>query len=283
MKKIYLSLVSFAAQILPVRLKKRLYKLGPLSGLMRRILNKVSPTGYTQVSISSGGAKGLKMVLDMQTEKDYWLGTYESDLQDVIKNHIQNGWVVYDVGANIGYISLLLSRLVGDGGMVFSFEALPENTSRLEENLALNGLNARVKVIPCAVVDVTKTITFLIGPSGAMGKAAGSAGRENIHPKSIQVPGISLDDFIYQEGNPPPQMVKMDIEGGEVLAFKGMSRLLSDERPIIFLELHGIDAARATWDSLKAAEYQICQITPGLPVILSIDELDWKSYLVAFP
>jgi len=283
MKKIYLSLVSFAAQILPVRLKKRLYKLGPLSGLMRRILNKVSPTGYTQVSISSGGAKGLKMVLDMQTEKDYWLGTYESDLQDVIKNHIQNGCVVYDVGANIGYISLLLSRLVGDGGMVFSFEALPENTSRLEENLALNGLNARVKVIPCAVVDVTKTITFLIGPSGAMGKAAGSAGRENIHPKSIQVPGISLDDFIYQEGNPPPQMVKMDIEGGEVLAFKGMSRLLSDERPIIFLELHGIDAARATWDSLKAAEYQICQITPGLPVILSIDELDWKSYLVAFP
>jgi FkbM family methyltransferase len=250
---------------------------------MRRTLNKISPTGYTQVSISSGGAQGLKMLLDMQTEKDYWLGTYETDLQEVIKDHIQDGWVVYDVGANIGFITLLLSRLVGDDGIVFAFEALPENIARLEKNLALNALNTRVKVIPFAVVDTPKTVTFLVGPSGAMGKVMGSAGRENIHLKSFQIPGISLDDFIYQNGNPPPQLVKMDIEGGEVLAIKGMPRLLAEERPIVFLEMHGTEAARGVWDTLITADYRIYQMTPDLPRISSFNELDWKSYVVAFP
>ncbi len=73
----------------------------------------------------------------------------------------------------------------------------------------------------------------------------------------------------------------MDIEGGEVLALPGMSRLLADARPLILLELHGPEAARLVWDTLVAAGYRLCRMAPGYPQIPSLDALDWKAYLVA--
>jgi FkbM family methyltransferase len=219
----------------------------------------------------------------LQLEKDYWLGTYETDLQAAVDDLIQPGWVAYDVGANIGYVSLLLSKKIGTSGQTFAFEALPENLARLRTHIEINGLGSRVSVIPGAVAAASEPVRFLIGPSGAMGKAEGSAGRPEGHREAIEVPGIALDDFAYRDGNPPPQVIKMDIEGGEVLALNGMPRLLAEARPLILLELHGPEAARVAWDMLTAAGYQICRMQRGYPQIHSLDELDWKAYLVAQP
>jgi hypothetical protein len=116
-----------------------------------------------------------------------------------------------------------------------------------------------------------------------MGKAEGSAGRSDGHTESIEVPSISLDDFVYRDGNPPPQVIKMDIEGGEVLALQGMSRILVEAHPLIFLELHGPDAAQLAWEVLTAAGYSLHRMTGGYPLVSSFDELDWKAYLVAMP
>jgi FkbM family methyltransferase len=283
MKKNLLSLASALARLLPVPLKRLLYRLGPLSRWIRRVLNRAAPTGLTEVTIAAGGAAGQKMRLDLQTEKDYWLGTYELDLQAAVAELVQPGWVAYDVGANIGYISLLLAQTVGQPGRIFAFEALPANIERLRAHVALNDLASRVVVIPAAVAAASQPVRFLIGPSGAMGKAEGSAGRAEGHAESLEVPGICLDDFVYREGNPAPQVIKMDIEGGEVLALKGMPRLLAEAHPLILLELHGPEAARLAWESLTAAGYHICRMARGYPCVNSLNDLDWKAYLVAMP
>ncbi len=225
----------------------------------------------------------MQLRLDLQSEKDYWLGTYEVNLQEVVNQVVKNGWVAYDIGANIGYTSLLLAKAVGETGKVIAFEALPANIKRLRENIDLNGLLSRVKVIHAAVIDTSGEVQFLVGPSDAMGKVLGSAGRTGRHSESISVSGVALDDFVYQDRNPIPQIIKMDIEGGEVLALRGMIRLLSEARPIIFLELHGPEAARITWEVLSSVDYTICRIQPGLPPVQSLAELDWKSYLVGLP
>jgi len=233
--------------------------------------------------IVGGDLAGLSMNLDMKMEKDYWLGTYEYDLQEMIREKVKDDWVAYDVGANIGYISLLFAKAVGVNGKVFAFEALPDNLVKLETNLGLNQVGTRVKIISAAVTNLSKQVQFLIGPSGAMGKVKGSAGRSDIHKKSIDLVGISLDDFVYRDGNPPPDVIKMDIEGGEVLALEGMMRLLTNVRPLIFMELHGPEASRTAWDTLTDAGYQICRMEHDLPGIPSWDSLDWKAYLVAIP
>ena len=192
--------------------------------------------------------------------------------------------VAYDVGANVGYVSLLLARAVGEPGQVTAFEALPANLERLRANLDLNPEGQRVRVIAAAVVEGARPVRFLVGPSDDMGKAEGSAGRQKYaYDQALEVQGLSLDGYIYGEGHPAPQVLKMDIEGGEVLALPGMERLLAEEPPLILLELHGKSAAQSAWERLSGAGYRICEMKPGYPEILSAGALDWKAYIVAFP
>ncbi len=269
--------------MLPASLIKLLYRLEPLAQATRGILNRAMPVGLSEVEISAGGLAGMRMCLDLQTEKDYWLGTYETDLQTAISDFVQPGWVAYDVGANIGYISLLLAQAVGSEGRVFAFEALLSNVERLQNNVTLNDLESRVKILHRAVGTTSSPVSFLIGPSGAMGKLEGSAGRTDLHAESIEVPGSSLDDFVYRQGNPAPQVIKMDIEGGEVHALPGMRRVLDEICPLIFLELHGPEAAQVAWDTLIASGYNISHMKSDYPRVSLLEDLDWKAYLVAMP
>ena len=75
----------------------------------------------------------------------------------------------------------------------------------------------------------------------------------------------------------------MDIEGGEVLALRGMARLLSEARPLLLIELHGPGSARSAWETLTAAGYRILRMQPGYPPVPSLEDLDWKAYIVAEP
>jgi FkbM family methyltransferase len=277
-----LSFAAWTASRLPMPVKRGLYRFRPLASLLRRALNRAAPHGFTPVVVAAGGLQGLRLSLDLQEEKDYWLGTYEPDLQAAVEELVRPGMLVYDAGANIGYISLLLARRVGETGHVYAFEALPANLERLRLNLELSGLAERVTVVPAAVIEQKRPARFLVGPSVGMGKAAGSAGRRDVvYSQELEVAGLSLDEFVYAQGNPPPQAVKMDIEGGEVLALPGMGRLLAEARPLILLELHGPEAARLVWDTLVAAGYRLCRMAPGYPQIPSLEALDWKAYLVA--
>jgi len=278
-----LSFAAWVARQLPMGTKRAIYRLKPLAGIVRRELNRAAPQGLTEVAIAAGGLAGLHLFLDLQSEKDYWLGTYEPELQAVIEKLVLPGMVAYDVGANIGYVSLLLARRVGESGKVFAFEALPSNLERLRENLKLSDFSRTVEAVDAAVVDGERSVRFLVGPSGGMGKTEGSAGRQDVsYTEAHEVTGISLDAFVYRMGNPVPQVVKMDIEGGETLAFPGMRRLLSEARPLILLELHGPEAARVAWEELRNAAYCICRMQVDFPKIKSLEALDWKAYVVAF-
>lgn len=283
MKRLWLNLAGLAARWLPLSAKHALYRFGPIARLIRGSLNRAAPQELSEIGIAGGALAGARMLLDLQQEKDYWLGAYEADLQAALSRRILPGWVVYDAGANIGYITLLLARLVGERGQVHAFEALPENTERLRHNLALNTEGSWVHVVHAAVTAASSPVQFLIGPSDDTGKAAGSAGRQLNYETSITVPGISLDDYVFRQGQPAPQAIKMDIEGGEVLALPGMRRLLEEAKPLIFLELHGQEAAAAAWQALRLAGYHIYRLAQASREIQTLEELGWKEYLVASP
>jgi FkbM family methyltransferase len=279
MKRATLSLAAWAARVLPGPVKRAIYRAGPLAKAIRGTLNRAAPGGLSEARVAAGGLEGLPLLLDMHTEKDYWLGTYEPELQATLRHEVHPGMVVYDVGANIGYVSLLFARAVAPTGRVFAFEALPANVERIRANLALNP-DAAVTVVGKAVVETSRAVEFLTHASGAMGKAAGSAGREDqVYGAALRVEGISLDEFIYTQLNPLPQVVKVDIEGGEVLALPGMRRLLREAGPLVLLELHGPAAAKAAWDELTAAGYALYKMQDG-ERIPSLAELDWKAYVV---
>ncbi|MBN2388786.1 MAG: FkbM family methyltransferase [Anaerolineales bacterium] len=284
MRKRFLSLAAFAARILPNSFKRAIYRIKPLADLIRGGLNRAAPTGLAEQRVAAGDLAGFTLLLDMQTEKDYWLGTYEPELQAALRDLVPPGAVAYDVGANIGYVSLLLAQAVGAAGRVFAFEALPDNLERLRRNLELNGLAARVTVVAGAVTGSAGPVRFFVHTSGGMGKAEGSVGRQDeAYQSAIEVPGLALDEFVYGQGNPAPQVIKMDIEGGEVLALPGSRRILTEARPLMLMELHGPESARSAWETLTAAGYRVCWMERGYPAVPSPERLDWKAYIVARP
>jgi len=276
-------IAAWAARALPTPIKKALYRIPFLSGFLRRRLNQAAPEGIIQVEIAAGVLKGMGMELDLQSEKDYWLGTYEPDLQAAARRFIRPGMTVYDVGANIGYISLMAARLNQPEGSVFAFEALPANIQRLKRNVELNQLTERITINHAAVVNISGEVTFFMHRSGAMGKAQGSAGRDEDYQQSLHIPGLALDDFVFRQNQPKPDLVKLDIEGGEGMALAGMARILKETRPIFLIELHGEQAAHQVWEQLSEHHYHIHRMQRGYREIDSIRELDWKAYVVAIP
>jgi FkbM family methyltransferase len=283
MKKFFLDLAALAAKILPFRLKRAIYRTKPLAIIIRRGLNRAAPTGLTEVKVAAGDLEGYRIQLDMQIDKDYWLGTYEPELQAAIRDWVKQGSIVYDVGANIGYVSLLLAKAAGQHGHVYAFEALPDNADRWRKNIFLNGMESRLSLYAGAVTNSSGTVQFLVHSSGGMGKAVGSAGRDDTYQKEINIPGISLDEFVYRQGNPKPQIIKIDIEGGEVLALPGMRRVLAEAKPILLMELHGPESSRVAWETLSSTGYDLHWMKHGYPAIPSLEAMGWKAYVVAKP
>ncbi len=283
MRRFLLSFAALAARLLPNSLKQAIYRSGLLARLIRRGLNRAAPAEPVEVEVAAGDLAGFTLRLDMQTEKDYWLGTYEPELQSALHKLIPPEAVIYDVGANIGYVSLLLAKAAGEGGRVYAFEALPANVERLRRNVELNPIGARVQVVARAVTGAAGPVRFLVHASGGMGKAAGSAGRDDPYLAELTVDGISLDEFVYSGRNPPPNVVKMDIEGGEVMALPGMRHVLAEARPLMLMELHGPESARAAWETLTAAGYKISWMKRGFPRVPSLEAMGWKAYIVARP
>lgn len=214
------------------------------------------------VDVAAGYGKGLKMNLirDKANPQNiyYWLGLHELDTQHLFAKLIKPGFIVYDIGAYIGFFSLLAARLAGSNGRVYAFEPLPENLKRLKLNISLNAMENAVFCIPKAVFDKTGNVPFYdIGRDdwGRLGEAISPTEKGRLEPRAI-VKTVSLDEFVFQEGNPAPDLIKIDVEGREGKVLAGASRLLKKFKPIIICEVHYPEAARQVYEELSRLGYE---------------------------
>jgi FkbM family methyltransferase len=177
---------------------------------------------------------------------------YEPAVTAALQQLVRPGMVCVDVGANIGYFTLLFARSSGETGRVYAFEALPENAALLNDNVELNGLGRRVVVEAVAVGDGRKQEVHLYRGSSTLEYSivGESAGIDT--SSSVAVPAVSLDAY-FADG-PRVDVIKMDIEGAEEWAFRGMQRMLSEDRPRCVVELHG-DAGMSVIEVLLGAGY----------------------------
>lgn len=243
------------------------------------MLTRAAPGDIIPVEVAAGPLAGMHLQLDLRTEKDLWLGTYEPALLEAIDHFTGLGFTAYDVGANIGYVSLALARAVGPQGQVVAFEPLPENVSRLRTNIELNPEGGRVRVVEAAVSDRAERSQFLIHRSGAMGKLEASKGRAEAYEGEIRVDVIALDDWIEERNEPMPDLIKIDVEGGEALVLAGLERTLKEARPTLLIELHGPEASEKTLELLESAHYRLHELRAGYPALRGLT--DWKTYVIA--
>lgn len=198
----------------------------PLGKIARLPLSLV-PRGAV-VRILRGPLRGKRWIAGSAIHR-CWLGFYEYEKQKWVSREVRPNSVFWDVGANVGFYSLLASKLVGSG-KVFAFEPAPRNLSYLRKHLALNRA-ANVEVLAVAVSDRNGTSSFEVEETGFMGHLSGEG--------SITVPTAALDSLVEAGKVLPPDYVKMDIEGAELLALRGASRTFQQFRPVLFLATHG--------------------------------------------
>lgn len=279
---IILRMAEIAASVLPSFLYHAVYR-APGINLFRNVLSLAAPNHLIDVTVAAGLAEGLRLRLDLKKEKYYWLGTYEPMLQRAIRDFVRPGMTVYDVGAHIGYWSLCFSRTVGSVGRVFSFEPLPQNFLRFQMNIGLNGLQSIVCAMALAASDENGVARFQVHTGSSMGKLTGVHGRDSTCLAEIVVSTQRLDAFVYDDYHPPPALIKMDIEGGELKAIPGMECILEEARPICLWELHGPEAIEIALRTLWRHEYDVLRMVKGYPKITSHSELAWKEHIVAVP
>jgi FkbM family methyltransferase len=164
---------------------------------------------------------------------------YEPEGLAWVREHVRAGDVCLDVGAHIGVYTTLLAELVGDGGHIYTFEPFPASRRCLTATLDANGLARRVTAVRAAVdAEDGGTVDLHVGTSGPDASEA-SLLPHSTRTTMIAVPRVSLDAFVESNGLPRVNLIKMDIEGGEVRALQGATRTLECCRPPVLLEAHG--------------------------------------------
>ncbi len=177
---------------------------------------------------------------------------YEPDVIRALMQRVRPGWTCVDIGAHLGYFTLLLAHLVGETGHVIAFEALSENARWLRENIILNGFASRVTVECLAVTDGEQRTVRLNAPLHYTSEW--SIVRPSPVHHSIEVPATCLDEYFARK--PAVDFIKMDIEGAEYLALQGSRFLLQRDRPLCLVELHGEEGQMAA-QFLQEIGYQV--------------------------
>lgn len=185
-----------------------------------------------QVPILQGPLRGKKWLVG-SGDHGCWLGSYEWAKQKQFARAIERGDVVWDLGANVGFFSLLASLLVGPEGRVFSFEPVPRNLAFLRRHLELNA------VTNCSVLDVAVHSTDAFAGFDTKPGSVGGHLTNDDSQTSFTVRTVTLAGLVASGKISPPNVVKCDIEGSEYDALLGAESVLREYGPTIFIETHG--------------------------------------------
>jgi len=224
--------------------------------------------------IVRGLAAGYRIVVSPEEHLGCLIGTTEVHLLRAIRRYVGEGDTVYDIGANIGYISLSLAKRVGPKGRVLAFEPLPGNAKLLRQAIAANRL-ANVEVFEAAASDKRGEAVLRVADNPSMASLVWHRG----DPVAAQhiVKTVAIDELVQSGQIAPPKFVKIDVEGAEGQVLLGMLHTIATARPVIFVECS--DAGRETvWRLLSELHYR-CQSAITGKGIASFEDYRHSDFL----
>lgn len=242
--------------------------------LMRALLARATRRWrHREHIIRRGAATGLRINLH-GSRPSYVLGIAEPDTQRLLEAWLRPGAVFYDLGANVGFFSLIASQLVGPEGHVYALEPSPATARALRSNVVRNGLG-NVTVIEAAAGRDDGT-AWLDPGEGDVSQSARLS--EDGQTGGLPVRVVSIDTLV-RDGARPPDVVKIDVEGAEADAVHGMRVSLAANRPSIVCEIHQTlhTVEHPVEAILREAGFALSWLEPGM----SRDAMCWAPHLVA--
>jgi len=244
----------------------------PVNGPIERILRKLLWRAYTRVidgrMLNVGLFSGDSFVVrvgDQLSRGIFCNGCHEPQLTSLLLPLLKPGMTVFDIGANIGYYTLLMARKVGRAGRVHAFEINDHVIDLLAQNLQRANVG-NVTLVRRAVARTTGEVEFFVPRAGDEAEGSLRKSARYDAARTVRVASVSLDDYIRENKIEKVDLMKIDVEGAEYEVFEGAKNLLSSEhRPIIMFE--ALDTAcmgfGVSWldvvEKLKSFDYRIHQ------------------------
>lgn len=163
-------------------------------------------------------------------------GIYEEEETHFFLEWLKPKMSVIDIGANVGYFTLLACKAVGRGGTVLAFEPEPGNFALLEKNIALNEY-PQARPFALALADRKGTVRLFTDRAN-LGNPSLAAGNVPPSADSVEVSTVALDDLLAGQEDLPARfdLIKMDAQGAEALVIEGAIELLKRDRPTLLIE-----------------------------------------------
>lgn len=218
----------------------------PYAPQLGRFLQIILPHNMV-VPILQGRLRGKKWIIG-SSNIECGLGSYEYEKRVLFERRVRNSSVVYDIGAHVGFYTLLASQLVGPNGKVIAFEPVRRNLDYLKRHLDINHC-ANVVVIEAAVSDKNGIFPFSEGPDSSMGHLSNES--------NLTVNTVSIDYLVMRREIPAPSYMKIDVEGAELLVLKGAKATLNNHNPEVLLATHSPKIHRDCCDFLKSLDYKV--------------------------
>ncbi len=216
---------------------------------------------------------GFKMDLAFidQSATHIFFQHYETEEADTLMKLIKPGMTVLDIGANIGYFTLLMAKQVTSSGSVFAFEPNPRMIEQLEKNIALNTevQDGRIRIEKIALGCEEADTDFYAPVRGAEGVGGLRDTKRAPVDQTLRVHVSKLDRWITLKDVARIDLIKIDVEGGELDVFRGAEDVLRKFRPILLFEAVEINtkpygyAVRELLDFLRRFEYDIQPMSCG--------------------
>ena len=211
-----------------------------LARLFRPIFNWVLPDDVVEVTVRSGPARGIRILIAPKGEKFYWTGAHEQHVQAALARILEPGMNFWDVGAHAGFFSLLASRIIGDEGIVHAFEPQPDSRERLVGGIGLNSA-ANITVHPIALSNIE---------GDAVLHRHAHSPQWSLVPKRGETAGITvlcqtIDSMAETLG--VPDVIKIDTEGAELEVIRGGLETAGRAHPTFVVEFSDeglVDQAR---------------------------------------
>jgi FkbM family methyltransferase len=202
-----------------------------LSRLAAPVLEVALPRRTVDVVVRSGPAAGFRLPIDPQCEKYYWTGAHELRVLEAITDLLRPGDLFWDIGAHIGFFTVVGARAVGPTGRVVAFEPMPLNRERLCRTVELNDL--RQVSVRSQAVSGCRGVGYLHEHSSttmwSLVRKAGGGG--------VEVDCVTLDDVFMSRPTQVPALVKIDAEGVELEILRGGPRLIAESAVSFIVEL----------------------------------------------
>jgi FkbM family methyltransferase len=272
-------------------------------------LSRVAYLGLIQrdLTVKYGLASGVKFNAGAYNP-DTSLGTYEMPVQEILSQYLEPGSIFYDIGANVGFFTILGAKIVNSSGKVYAFEPEAKNAATLRRNAKQNNFD-NVTVIEKAVSKTTgEEKLWLREYCGSHSLASDDSeftlkatnGRElssnNIPQQAESVPSflkikecvtvdtVAIDDLLQQQQIEPPTLVKIDVEGAEINVLQGMSQTLKKYHPIIIYEVDDENQEGLLSKRQQVDDFLLFHGYEIKPLAESYREISWNvGHAIAIP